>query len=157
MSDTTTLISFLEDAPSIVIPLIREVPLQYLKRRPSPTKWSAHEHACHLATSDAPFLVRLDMMFSTPAPYIKSLLPSAEEESGLLLSLDLDEALDQYVGTRAGLVKRLKELSAEDWQRTADHEEYNHYSVKIMFRHLLMHEMLHAYRIEELLLKKDWK
>ena len=25
-----------------------------------------------------------------------------------------------------------------------------------MFRHLLNHEMLHAYRIEELLLKKDW-
>jgi len=26
-----------------------------------------------------------------------------------------------------------------------------------MFRHLLMHEMLHAYRIEELMLKKDWE
>jgi len=25
-----------------------------------------------------------------------------------------------------------------------------------MFRHLLNHEMLHAYRIEELLLKNDW-
>ena len=24
------------------------------------------------------------------------------------------------------------------------------------FRHVLNHEMLHAYRIEELLLKKDW-
>ena len=26
----------------------------------------------------------------------------------------------------------------------------------IMFRHVAMHDMLHAYRIEELLLKKDW-
>jgi hypothetical protein len=26
-----------------------------------------------------------------------------------------------------------------------------------MFRHLLMHEMLHAYRIDELMLKKDWE
>jgi hypothetical protein len=25
-----------------------------------------------------------------------------------------------------------------------------------MFRHLAMHDMLHAYRIEELLLKNDW-
>jgi len=25
-----------------------------------------------------------------------------------------------------------------------------------MFRDLLLHEMLHAYRIEELMLKKDW-
>jgi hypothetical protein len=157
MSDTTTLIGSLEDAPDIIIPLIREVPPQYLDRRPSPTKWSAHEHACHLAASDAPFLARLDLMLSTPVPYIESMLPSPEEESGSLLSVDLDEALDQYVRERAGLVKRLKELSAEDWQRTAEHEEYNHYSVKIMFRHLLIHEMLHAYRIEELLLKKDWE
>ena len=29
--------------------------------------------------------------------------------------------------------------------------------VEIMFRHLLNHEMFHAYRIEELLLKKDWE
>ena len=28
--------------------------------------------------------------------------------------------------------------------------------VFIMFRHLALHDFLHAYRIEELLLKKDW-
>jgi DinB superfamily len=157
MSDTTTLIAALEIAPGIIIPLIREVPPQYLKRRPSPTKWSAHEHACHLSDADGPFLARLDLMVSAPAPYIRSMLPSPEEESGALLSMDLDEALDQYVRERTSLVKRLKELSVEDWQRTAEHEEYSHYSVLIMFRHLLMHEMLHAYRIEELMLKKDWE
>ncbi|MGH9760613.1 MAG: DinB family protein [Blastocatellia bacterium] len=157
MSETSTLIAALENAPGVIIPLIREVPPQYLKRRPSPAKWSAYEHACHLAGSDAPFLARLDLMLSTPGPFIKSISPSPEEESGALLSADLDEALDQYVRERASLVKRLKELSVEDWQRTAEHEEFGHYSVWIMFRHLLTHEMLHAYRIEELLLKKDWE
>ena len=58
---------------------------------------------------------------------------------------------------RAQVVKRLKELSADDWQRTAAHEAFSHYSVYIMFRHMLMHEMLHAYRIDELMLKKDWE
>lgn len=157
MSDTTTLITALENAPGIIIPLIREVPPHYLKRRPSPTKWSAYEHACHLAGSVEPFLARLDLMLSTPTPYIKSMQPSPEEEAGALLSVDLDEALDRYVRERASLVKRLKELSVEDWQRTAEHEAFSHYSVWIMFRHVLNHEMLHAYRIEELLLKKDWE
>ena len=55
------------------------------------------------------------------------------------------------------VVKRLKELSADDWQRTAEHEAFSHYSVHIMFRHMLMHEMLHAYRIDELMLNKDWE
>ena len=96
-------------------------------------------------------------MLSDPAPYIRAMFPSPEEEAGALLDIDLDEALDQYVRDRARLVARLKELSAEDWRRTAEHEEYNHYSVLIMFRQLLLHEMLHGYRIEELRLKKDWQ
>jgi len=82
--------------------------------------------------------------------------PSPEEEAGSLLKIDLDEALDQYVRERARLVKRLKELTVEEWQRTAEHEEYSHYSVLIMFRQLLMHEMLHGCRIEELMLRKEW-
>jgi hypothetical protein len=77
-------------------------------------------------------------MLSDPAPYIRAMEPSPEEEAGLLLHIDLDEALDQYVRERARLVKRLKELTVEEWQRTAEHEEYSHYSVLIMFRQLLL-------------------
>ena len=157
MSDTTALIAALENAPGVLIPLIREVPPQYLKRRPSPTKWSAYEHACHLSGTVEPFLARLDLMLSEPAAVIRSIINSPEVEAGALLSVDLDESLDRYVKERANLVKRLKELSADDWQRTAEHEAFSHYSVWIMFRHLLNHEMFHAYRIEELLLKTDWE
>jgi uncharacterized damage-inducible protein DinB len=156
MDNAQTLIATLQSAPRIIIGLIREVPPQYLKRRPSPTKWSAHEHACHISTADTAYLLRLELILSDPAPYIKTMLPSADEEAGSLLNTDLDEALDLYVRERARLVERLKELSEWDWQRTANHEEYSHYSVFIMFRNLLLHEMLHAYRIEELMLKKDW-
>lgn len=157
MNNTQTLIATLENAPDIIISLVREVPPQNLKRRPSPYKWSAHEHACHIFSADPIYLSRLDWMLSDPAPYIRSIVPSPEEEAGSLLNIDLDEALNQYVKVRARLVKRLKELSTEDWQRGAEHEEYSHYSVMIMFRELLMHEMHHAYRINKLMLKKDWE
>ena len=33
---------------------------------------------------------------------------------------------------------------------------YSHCSVFIRFRHLASHDFFHAYRIEELLLKKEW-
>lgn len=156
MDDALTLIATLQSAPRIIIGLVREMPPQNLKRRPSPTKWSAHEHACHISTADTAYLSRLELMLSDPEPYIKSMLPSADEEAGSLLNTDLDEALDRYVRERARLVERLRELSEGEWQRTAKHEEYSHYSVFIMFRDLLLHEMLHAYRIEELMLRKDW-
>src|SRR5262249_37757833 len=97
-----------------------------------------------------------ELMLSHPLPRIKSMVPSPDEETGSLLSVDLDEALGRYLRERTLVVKRLKELSAEDWQRTAEHEAFSHYSVHIMFRHMLVHEMFHAYRIDELMLKKDW-
>ena len=157
MNSTQNLIVALEGAPDITISLVREVPPRILKRRPSPNKWSAHEHACHISTADTVYLSRLELMLTSPAPYIRSMVPSPEEEAGSLLNMGLDEALDRYARERARLVKRSKELSPDDWQRTAEHEEYSHYSVFIMFRQLLLHEMLHAYRIEELMLKKDWE
>lgn len=33
---------------------------------------------------------------------------------------------------------------------------YNAYSIFIMFRHLALHDFNHAYRIEALVLRKDW-
>ena len=74
-----------------------------------------------------------------------------------LLRMDLDEALEGFARDRGALVARLRALAPADWARRGEHGEYSHYSVFIMFRHVAMHDMLHAYRIEELLLKKDWE
>ncbi|MEO8648117.1 MAG: DinB family protein [Acidobacteriota bacterium] len=156
MTDTVALISSLQTAPGVIVPLIREVPTEILKRRPSKGKWSAFEHAVHLSQSDIAFRARLDLILSTPEPFIETIENSPEEEAGAMLDVDLDESLGRYLRERAALVERLKKLSPDEWQKPAVHEAFDHYSVFIMFRHLFNHEMLHAYRIEELLLKKDW-
>ena len=102
------------------------------------------------------FFSRLDLMLTNPQPIIKPYLPDVDDEDGALLKVNLDEAMERYVLDRQRLVERLQALSDEAWLRRAEHDEYSHYSVFIMFRHLAMHDMLHAYRIEELLLRKDW-
>jgi hypothetical protein len=156
MNNTGVIVASLERAPAIVVPLVREVPQAILKRRPRPGKWSAHEHACHLAAVHPRMLARLDLMLTDPSPRIKPYLPHLDEEDGAMLKVDLDGAMARFSNDRRQLVERLSRLSPEDWQRTAEHGEYTHYSVFIMFRHLAMHDMFHAYRIEELLLKNDW-
>jgi len=157
MENAEVIVAALERAPDLVIPLVREVPEPILKRRPRPGRWSAHEHACHLATIHPVMSARLDLMLTDPRPRIVPYFPSAQEEEGALLNVDLDEAMERFSDDRRRLVERLNALSAEEWQRTAEHGEYTHYSVFIMFRHLAMHDMFHAYRIEELLLKNDWE
>jgi len=157
MNNAGVIVASLERAPALVVPLVREVPQAILKRRPRSGKWSAHEHACHLATIHPVMFARLDLMLTDARPHILPYFPSAEEEDGALLKADLDQAMERFSNDRRQLVERLNPLSAEDWQRTAEHGEYTHYSVFIMFRHLAMHDMFHAYRIEELLLKNDWE
>jgi hypothetical protein len=156
MDTTASILEALERAPAIVIPLVREVPTEVLTRRPSPHKWSAHEHACHLALVHWLFFDRLDQMLASPAPVITPYDPGTSDPDDRLLKMDLDDSLEQYAEDRARLVARLRQLSRSEWARTAEHGEYSHYSVFIMFRHLALHDFLHAYRIEELLLKKEW-
>jgi len=156
MESRTAVIEALERAPSLVLPLVREVPAIVLKRRPLPNKWSAHEHACHLAVVHRLFFERLDQILASPSPVITPYDPGHHEPDDLLLRMDLTHSLDRYVEDRHRLVARLRQLGSAEWNRTADHGEYSHYSVFIMFRHLALHDFFHAYRIEELLLKKEW-
>jgi hypothetical protein len=157
MTQTDLVISALERGPDLIVQLVREVPTTILKRRPKPGKWSAHEHACHLAAVHPLMVARLDLMLSDPNPRIRPYLPHLDDENEALLKVELSEAMERFQRDRHRLVQRLKALSAKEWERTAEHGEYTHYSVFIMFRHLAMHDMFHAYQIEELLLKNDWE
>lgn len=153
---STAVIDALARAPEIIVPLVREVPPALRKRRPAPSRWSAHEHACHLAVVHGLFLDRLDYMLSHPQPIITPYDPGTQDPEDRLLRLDLDQSLAQFVTDRAQLVERLRRLAPAEWECEAGHAEYSHYSVFIMFRHLALHDFLHAYRIEELLLRKEW-
>jgi hypothetical protein len=156
MHDPAAVIDALENAPAVIVPLVREVPRAVLKRRPAPGRWSAHEHACHLADVHALFFNRLAQFLREERPRIEAFDPGTQRPDGELLEVDLEDALARFTEDRRRLVARLRELPAEVWRREADHSEYSRYTVLIMFRHLALHDFLHAYRVEELLLKRDW-
>jgi uncharacterized damage-inducible protein DinB len=154
--ETLSLIAGLTAAPALVTELVRETAESNRKRRPAPARWSVHEHACHLAVVEPLFSERLDLMLSQRHPTVMSYDPSEADQAGALLERDLDTELRRFTDDRARLVQRLSSLSTEDWGRSAEHPQYAPYSIAIMVRHVLMHDMLHAYRMEELALKKDW-
>jgi hypothetical protein len=156
MKSVDELIAALERAPAIVIPLVRQASPAIVKRRPAAGEWSIHENACHLAEVHPLFFRRLALMLAETNPEIRSYDPGRDDPDDALLKLDLDDALRRFARDRARLVDQLRELRPEDWKRTARHDEYNTYSIFTMFRHLALHDFHHAYRIEELLLGKDW-
>ena len=156
MTSAADIIAALERAPAIVIPMVRQADPAVLKRRPPTGKWSIHEHACHLAAVNPRFMQRLDLMLTQEHPAIKGYDPGRDDAADALLQVDLEDALSRFERDRARMVATLRGLRPDDWARTADHDEYNSYSIFTMFRHLALHDFFHAYRIEELLLRRDW-
>jgi hypothetical protein len=154
--DVQAVIDQLSRGPAIIRGLIYEMPPDLRKRRPAPGVWSAHEHAVHLPTIYPLINRRLELMLSDPNPYIKSYEPSRDDSNGALLKLDLDSEMDRFDRERSLLVDRLRKLTPDQWTITAAHEEYSQYGVYIMFRHIALHDIHHAYKIEDRLLRKNW-
>lgn len=156
MNDPRAVLAVLESTPAMLIPLVLEIPEPLRKRRPQPEKWSAHEHFCHLATQHPPMLERLQRMLAEDNPPLVPLSPSPEEQMGSFLDMDLDEAAGRFVHERADLVARLRALPPEAWDRTGQHPEIEGYTVFRLARQIVLHDMLHGFRIEEALYRQAW-
>jgi DinB superfamily len=154
--EVTEVLDQLARGPGFVRKLIYEVPPELRKRRPAPGVWSAHEHAVHLPAIYPLVIRRLDLMLNEPAPYIKSYEPSRDDPDDALLKLDLDAEMDRFDRERKLLLQRLNSFTPEQWEIMAEHEEYAKYGVFVMFRHIALHDLSHAYKIEDRLLRKNW-
>lgn len=155
-SQIQSVVDDLVRGPVLVRQLIYEVPAALRKRRPEPGIWSAHEHAVHLPAIYPLINRRLDLMLTAPNLHIQGYEPSRDDQEGALLELDLDTEMDRFDRERAILVERLRALTTDQWEITATHDEYTRYGVYIMFRHIAMHDVHHAYKIEDRLLRTDW-
>ena len=67
-----------------------------------------------------------------------------------------EKAPAEHILTFTSLQLLLRTLTPAQWAITAEHEEYSHYGVFIMFRHIALHDLNHAYKIEDRLLRKEW-
>ncbi len=154
-NDVPALLSALEGVPNLIIPMLREMPPENVKRRPAPKKWSAHEHACHLGAVHGLFFDRLERMLREDGATVVPYNPESEPED-MLIKMDLDATLAKFAKERKEILAKIRPLTPAQWARTARHPDYSTYTVYIMFRHLLLHDMLHGYRIEELAYKRNW-
>jgi hypothetical protein len=98
---------------------------------------------------------RLEAFRTQQQPKIVPYIPSEAEETGSLLDMDLTKRLDHFDASRTRLIQAFNALAPADWDKRAEHPEYVEYTPKFMLRHLLMHDYLHCYRIEELWLTRD--
>lgn len=156
MRTPSEIIEQLSRGPEALRSVLADVPEADLKRRPQPGRWSAHEHACHLALMEPLWAARVERILAEETPTILSYEPDADEPEDKLLNMDLTRALDAYDGARQKLVARLKRLTSAQWQRAAINTAHARYSLFLMCRHAVLHDALHTYRIEESALGTHW-
>jgi hypothetical protein len=156
MAAYNAIMNALELNPSIIADMAAEFPVERRNVRPAPEKWSALEHLAHLARI-GPFMnVRLRDMLENPSKPVVPYNPE-DDPTAMLSKADWDKALNQYQWERAALVGTLRDVSMMIWEREVEHPEYNTYSIRIMARHLALHDLLHGSRIESLLLEEKKK
>jgi uncharacterized damage-inducible protein DinB len=155
MQSSTEILGALGQGPPLVATLIAELPAAERTWRPRPGKWSAHEHAAHLARMEPMWAGRAERILIEDHPTIISYEPDVDEAPDALLHDDLPSALDALARGRAALRTRLASLPESVWDRPATHTAHGRYSLRLMLRHVVLHDHLHAYRIEEILLRRQ--
>jgi len=149
------IINSLEQSPVILKELMAEMPAERMKERRIPGKWSAHEHACHLSKAQQVMVERVKRFLVEERPVFVPYFPGKADTVMDLLQMDLRGSLDAFAASRAEFVGLLRQLKDADWNKRAEHPEYFEYTPYIMARHILMHDHVHMYRIEELWLTKQ--
>jgi len=145
----------LADAPILLKDLLRQIPPSLLKVRRHPERWSIHEHTCHLADVQPLLYDRFLTFKNADHPVFQPFLPGTNVDDSHLLTMDLQAALHTFTLERARLLDQLETFTEADWRKQASHPEYNVYTPEILLRHVLMHDYLHMYRIEELWLTRE--
>lgn len=153
--DTAHMLNSLAMGPTFLRELLSEIPEQLYKQQRKAGKWTIHEHAIHLTMVDDIMIPRLVAFRKESNPKIVPYNPSKEESAGSLLDMDLSKRLDSFDESRTRLIEAFAALEPGDYNKRAEHPEYTEYTPKIMLRHLMMHDHLHCYRIEELWLTRD--
>ncbi len=155
MRDIDLLIANLVTSPDILENFLHHIPRSIMKRRRILGKWSIHEHACHLAVVQPMLYDRLVRFKTEECPEFKAYIPGKNVPDSMLIELDLDESLQKFREERKKLVELISDFSDTDWENEGKHPEYKMYSSYILVRHILMHDHLHMYRIEEQWITND--
>ena len=149
MRDIPELLQGLSLSPGILKAFVESIPQDKLDLRRGEGFWTIAEHVSHLAGVQQMLLGRFQRFIKEDHPVFVPYIPGKNEEEP-----DTPPAMEMS-GYRNDQLSLLQKADERVWQRTAEHPEYDLYSLYILARHTLIHDHWHMYRMEELWLTKD--
>jgi hypothetical protein len=145
----------LGSAADVLEGLLESIPPELMKAIRKPGKWSIHCHACHLSVAQPMLLERFRRFMAESEPEFRPYFPDREAGEDALDDMDLAACLASFRKDRGELMRLIATVEDSFWDKRASHPEYVLYTPLIMTRHIMMHDYLHMYRIEELWLTRE--
>jgi uncharacterized damage-inducible protein DinB len=156
MRDLLDLFDGLRRTPNILSAFVKTIPENKLELRRSRGFWTIAEHISHLAQVQPMLLARLQRFMNEDHPEFVAYIPGEGSDGPATpLRMEITAALEQFADCRDNQLALLEGADRAALQKMAAHPEYEHYSLYILVRHILMHDFWHMYRMEELWLTRD--
>ncbi len=137
--------------------LVKEVPVQTLKRRPSPEKWSVAEILAHLTDGEIVFAFRIRKILSESGSTISAFDQDRWEANLNYKDKDPLQSAREFGLLREMNLAILNNLTEEQWERYGMHEERGRESLRQMVRLYAGHDVNHLKQIEAILKGADSK
>ena len=156
IQDKQDLLEGLRQSPKILSEFAKAIPQDKMALRRGEGFWTIAEHVSHLAQVQPMLLARLQRFLNEDHPVFVQYIPgNAKDEPVSNPHIDVNHVLDQFAQYRNEELVLLEGTDDIIWQKTATHPEYEHYSLDILVRHVLLHDYSHMYRMEQLWLTRD--
>jgi hypothetical protein len=125
-----------------------------LRWTPTAGRWSIAEIVLHLADVEIVFAYRVRMILSSPGTPIQAFDQAAFVDAQRARTIDPFESLTLMTALRTSMVRLLRGLTDEEFDRFGMHAERGLESVRHMMRMLAGHDRNHLTQIERLLAEK---
>ena len=137
-----------EAGPRLIREALAKVPVEAMKWRPAPGKWSAHEVVVHAADSETVSSTRIRYLVGADNPTILGYDQDRWAATFDYHSLPLELSLAQLESVRAWTAALIRSLPESAWSREGTHSESGRYSAETWLGLYAEHLEVHARQIE---------
>ena len=143
--DPPVALAALASAPAEVENVIKGLSEAQLASAPRPGEWSIRDALSHLRVAQGLLAGRIEKMLAEDNPSLSGVAAWAVETEA---SLSARGIFDRYRASRETTVGRLKRMPAQDWWRTAQHEEFGQVTILQQASYFAKHERSHLPQID---------
>jgi uncharacterized damage-inducible protein DinB len=122
---------------------------EQLDAKPIPGKWSTRQVVCHLADFEPIYADRMKRVIDERCPTFFGGDPDVFAAGLVYERRSVDEELDLLAAVRKHMATILRELKADDFQRTGNHAEAGPMSLEKLLRNITTHVPHHLRLIAE--------